>query len=327
MTSEPLISVIVPVYRTEPYLRRCVDSILTQVHYNLELILIDDGSPDGCPVICDTYAASDPRVRVVHQVNKGPSAARNAGLDIARGNYISFVDSDDWVDPDYLSYLLHLLDKSNSSIAACNHFVNVNGKDYPKFPLSGATRRMTRREAFENLLYHRPPDASSWGKLYHESVFERLRYPEGKIFEDTYLIADIIDAAGEMIYGGRPLYHYLYRDNTLSKGAMRERKWDYLDAAEHMAEVILVSFPDLQTGCVRRRVHAALSIRRLLVHADESQKKDLERCQKIIRADAWNVLRDGRAPLRDKLGILLVLAGPRAFDLCWELYRKRRRDY
>ena len=114
---EPLISVIVPVYRVEKYLKQCVDSILAQSHRNLEVLLIDDGSPDACPAICDAYAEADSRVRVIHQENQGPSAARNAGLDACRGEYIGFADSDDWMEPELLASLLRMLQEKNLDVA------------------------------------------------------------------------------------------------------------------------------------------------------------------------------------------------------------------
>ena len=324
---EPLISVIVPVYRTELYLRRCINSILAQDHPNLELILVDDGSPDDCPKICDAFAESDPRVRVLHQENKGLSASRNAGLDIVRGDYIAFADSDDWVEPDYLSYLLHLAEAGDALIAACNHYVTVNGKDVVKFPVEHKIMRLSKKEAYDDILYHQPPDVSAWGKLYERSIFDKVRYPEGHIFEDTWIIADLLDTADTLAYGAEPKYHYVYRNDALSKSPSNKRIWDFMDAVDHLTDVILQSYPELLQGCIRRRVHAALSIRRLLVHADVSAIGDIERCNSIIRTNAKNVLCDRRAPFRDKAGILFSLAGRRLFDNLWILYVKIRRTY
>lgn len=327
MQSAPLITIIIPIYRAEAYLAHCVNSILAQSHSNLELILIDDGSPDGCPALCDAYAASDSRVKVVHQENRGVSAARNRGLDAAHGTYISFVDADDWLEPDCLAYLLGLLENCCDLIAACNHFVTVKGKDIPKFPVEHASRSLEKKEAYDNLLYHQPPDVSAWAKLYHRSLFEPLRYPEGRIFEDTWLIADLLESAGSLVYGGEPKYHYLYHQNTLSKNASREHMWDYLDAVDHLSCVILRTYPQLLPGCTRRRVHAALSIRRLLVHSDASAEEDLACCRSIIRSSAREVLHDMRVPFRDKVGIVLALAGNRVFDSVWGLYDKMRSKY
>ena len=327
MQDEMLISVIIPVYRNEAYLRRCVDSVLAQTYRTIELILIDDGSPDDCGAICDVYATLDDRVRVIHQINSGVSAARNAGLNNARGEWISFVDSDDWIEPDYLSYLFELLKERNVSISCCNHRVNVNGKDHTKYPVSQRADTFDLRQSFEHILYHLPPDVSPWGKLYRKKVFQFLRYPEGCIFEDTYLIADLIAASGAVVYGSLPKYHYRFYENSISKGALPDRNWDFLNAVDHMTEVVLSLYPDLETGCVRRRVHAALSIRRLLVHTGESANPDINRCLSIIRGGAKVVLRDKRAPMRDKIAILLALSGRRLFDTIWGFYGKIRNNY
>lgn len=327
MQNEQLISVIVPLYCAEAYLSACVDSILRQTYSNFELILVDDGSGDACPALCARYAAQDARVRVIRQENRGVSAARNAGLNAARGEYLAFVDADDWVEPTYLSYLLELLARNHVRLSACNHFVFARGKDHAKYPASNAVEKLSLRQAMERVLYHQPPDVSAWGKLYHRSLFETLRYPEGKIFEDTYLIADLLSASGDIAYGGVPLYHYRYLSRSLSKGAFQEKNWDYPEAVDHLNAAVLQRFPDLAAGCTRRRVHAALSIRRLLVHADAASAQDIARCESIIHAGAKAVLGDRRAPLRDKAGILLTRAGRRVFDCAWGLYERIRRNY
>ena len=118
---QPLVSVIVPIYKVEPYLRRCLDSIVKQTYTNLEIILVDDGSPDGCPQICDEYAARDKRIIVIHKKNGGLSDARNAGLDICKGEYISFVDSDDWTNENYIANLLDIITKNNMLI--CDNYI------------------------------------------------------------------------------------------------------------------------------------------------------------------------------------------------------------
>jgi glycosyltransferase involved in cell wall biosynthesis len=327
MKNEPLITVIVPVFRAKAYLPICLDSILSQTHRNIEVILVDDGSPDGSGAICDVYATADARVRVLHQQNKGVSAARNAGLSQAKGAYISFVDADDWVEPDNLSYLLKILLDHDVALSVCNHFVFARERDHAKYPVKREVTVLAQRQSAENLLYHLPPDASPWGKLYVKELFDELRYPEGMLFEDTYLIAEVIFAAGDLAFGGEPKYHYRFHEQTISKGTPVGKRWDYLLAVDHLAESVLLRYPDLSAGCTRRRVHAALSIRRLLVHAETSADEDLARCTAIIRAGAKSVLLDPRAPLRDKAGVLLALAGPRIFDRFWDIYGKIRNRY
>ena len=327
MPVEPLISVIVPVYQTEAYLCNCIDSILCQTHHTIEVILVEDGSRDHCAEICDRYAKTDPRIRVIHQRNRGVSAARNVGLAEARGDYIAFVDSDDWVEPDYLSYLLDLMIKHRVCLSACNHFVFARGTDHAKYPVQDKAIILSTRQSMENLLYHHPPDASPWGKLYQNALFQGLRYPEGMIFEDTYLIAELIAEAGELVYGATPKYHYRFQQHSLSKGALPEKNWDYLLAVEHLTDIISRQYPALASGCTRRRVHAALSIRRLLTQVNPSATEDIKRCMAIIRAGAKDVLRNKRAPMKDKAGILLALSGRRVFDLFWSLYGKIRRRY
>lgn len=327
MQNVPLISIIVPLYCVESYLSRCIESILEQTYENFELILVDDGSTDGSPVLCDQYAASDNRIHVIHQENKGVSGARNTGLDAAHGEYIAFVDADDWVDPEYISYLLEIMTRFQVRISACNHFVYANGLDHVKFSVDESIISLTLRQSMDNILYHQPPDVSPWGKLYQRSLFENLRYPEGKVFEDTFEIADLLVAADGIAFGNAPKYHYRFHTQTLSKSAFQQKNWDYLEAVDHLSQVVLQHYPDLVNGCTRRRVHAALSIRRLLVSATAISTEDFSRCELIIRSGANSVLFNKRAPLRDKVGILLALLSRRAFDFAWEIYQKKRSDY
>ena len=193
--TEPLISIIVPVYRVESYLSRCVDSLLAQTYQNLEIILVDDGSPDQCPQICEDYAKKEERIHVIHQENRGLSGARNAGIDVAKGEYLAFVDSDDYVSDDYIQVMYDAIKATGCAISQCR-FTYTKGEKLKENRGTGAFR-IYRGNSLMEKLYGNEEEATwfvvAWNKLYRRDLFETIRYPEGRIHEDeatTYLLFD-----------------------------------------------------------------------------------------------------------------------------------------
>ncbi len=215
---ENLISVIVPVYKVELYLKKCVDSLLNQTYKNLEIILVDDGSPDNCPKICDEYAKKDNRIKVIHKKNGGLSSARNAGLDIAKGDYIAFVDSDDYVHSDYINKLYNQVKKDGSSLAICGvQIVNENGTNLDSSKFDIKSKFIPEVEKF-NLLFleNSISPIVAWNKLYSAEIWKDLRYPNGKIHEDEFVIFDVLNNAknGVSVLSEK-LYYYLVRENSI----------------------------------------------------------------------------------------------------------------
>ena len=174
----PKVSVIVPVYNAEKYLQECVDSILRQTLTDLELILVDDGSPDGCPALCDAAALRDDRVRVIHQKNKGLSAARNAGMKIARGNWVAFVDSDDRVMPGYLERMYAAAQKAEPDLVVCDYLcMDENGAGKAKSEKLVRAEQLGREELIRKMCL--TPFVVAWTKLYRREILEKMQFPEG----------------------------------------------------------------------------------------------------------------------------------------------------
>ena len=221
---EPLISVVIPVYKVENYLERCVNSVINQTYKNLEIILVDDGSPDNCGIICDRYAEVDDRVKVIHKKNGGLSSARNSGIDISSGKYITFIDSDDWVDKDYVEYLFYLIQKDMTKISICQHKV-VNDKS--------TTMKETRIIKEENnydvkmilkkWILDDGIDISAWAKLYDLRLFDNIRYPEGMIFEDLLTTYKLFFLCDYISVGSEKKYKYYIHANSISNGIFDNR--------------------------------------------------------------------------------------------------------
>lgn len=208
-----LISIIVPVYKTEPYLRKCLDSIVQQTYKNLEIILVDDGSPDNCGKISDAYAALDPRIKVIHQQNEGLSAARNAALKIASGEYIGFVDSDDWIDADMFEMLYDGVLKYRAQIAICGCYY-VKGNKYREEREKDITL-YGREEALHHLILNETFTNHVWNKLFKKELFEGVYFPYGRTFEDIATTYKLFEKAEKVVFLNSSKYYYLQRDDSI----------------------------------------------------------------------------------------------------------------
>jgi len=212
----PLISIIVPVYNVQEYVRKCVLSICRQTYQNLEIIVIDDGSTDDSGRICDMLAKQDNRIKVVHQSNGGLSAARNMGLSIVTGDFIGFVDSDDWIDESMYELLYGLMIENDADISICSHYIVKQGKIKSRY-MSGKKFVFTREEAMQALMKDRLIRNYVWNKLYKRHLFDQLRFPVGRLFEDLAISYQIFHQAKRVVVQEYPEYYYLVRDGSLTQ--------------------------------------------------------------------------------------------------------------
>lgn len=321
---ERLVTVVIPLCNMAAYLDACMAGVLAQTYTALDILLVDDGSTDESPAMCDAYAQRDERVRVIHQPNGGISYARNTGIEAAKGEYITFVDADDVPEPHYVQVLMTLCDRYDVKLAACNHWLWRGDDLKPCFDRDEGEKRLTQGEALHRTLYHKAPDVSVWGKVYHRSLMETVRFPMGKLFEDTYCFGDIMRGVQTLAYTSEPLYRYRIRVGSISHCAYSDRQEEYIDAVAHFTQVALKCSPQEEKGCARRKMHALLSTRRCLVDCPVEHKGRRARLEKQIRAGAWPLLWDREAPLRDKIGALVVCIGSKCYDLMWKGYSHRR---
>lgn len=242
----PLISVIVPIYKVESYLRQCLDSIVNQTYTNLEIILVDDGSPDSCPAICDEYAAKDNRIVVIHKENGGLSDARNAGLDICKGEYIYFVDSDDYINKNAIRTLFSYLIKYPKAVIAigyCTAVQNGEKRIYKKDWLFNTPRIIEANEFADRMLMEKSNHAA-WQKLFHKKIFKNLRFQVGKKNEDSLFIADLIPLIESNNFQciDIPTYTYYYRqhDESICHSQRDPFEWHIIENSE----TIIAKFKD-----------------------------------------------------------------------------------
>ena len=211
--NNPLISVIVPIYQVQDYLKECIDSILKQSLTDYELILVDDGSTDNCPNICDEYAEKDNRIIVIHQKNAGLSAARNAGLDIARGQYYAMVDSDDvLISKDYLKYLYEFLIQENCLMSVCM-LGKVDDEELTQKPQE--YKLLDKHNYWYTSVYPGFYLGCAYGKLYHKSLFDNVRYPIGRTVEDQAVIHHLVYQCDKIVAINAKMYGYRYRESSI----------------------------------------------------------------------------------------------------------------
>jgi len=230
------VSVIVPVYKVEKYLKRCVDSVFAQTFEDFELILVDDGSPDGCPALCDEIAKTDDRVRVIHKKNGGLSDARNAGIDVAGGKYLFFLDSDDVIHQNTLEILLCALRRSSAQIAG-GGFARFEG-DKPSDELTAAVwnhecESYTAKETLGMYFDGRESlhsVVSSCCKLYCRELFDDIRFPVGRLFEDEFTIYKVYYKAKTVAFTEMPLYYYFVNDSGITGTLTLQKRFDEYDA-------------------------------------------------------------------------------------------------
>ena len=236
----PLVSVIVPVYNVEDYLEECVRSIIAQSYKNLEIILVDDGSTDGCPSMCDALQKNDSRIAVIHKKNGGLSDARNVGLDIASGEYVCFVDSDDYIDGKYVEKLLVALESTGADMSVCGYVnVRLDGtKDINEKPERAILNTDKYWEVF--LLQMHISFVVAWNKLYKKSIFDDLRYAKGKINEDEIILLDLLKKCKSISVISDFLYYYRQRpDSIMMSEKKRGVSMDVCDSFIARAEYFL----------------------------------------------------------------------------------------
>ncbi|HFQ0673997.1 TPA: glycosyltransferase family 2 protein, partial [Enterococcus faecium] len=221
------ISIIVPVYKVEKYLRKCVDSILAQTFTDFEVILVDDGSPDNSGKICDEYAEKDNRVRVIHKENGGLSSARNAGIDVARGKYLGFVDSDDYIDEDMYEILYENLKIHDADISSVE-LIPFYGDRYKKANKEKKVIILNKKEAIKSVLEGTQFYAYAWNKLYRKELFKDNRYLDGKTFEDAYIIIDLLFQTEKIVVSNEEKYFYLQRNDSIMGKSFSMNNFDVI---------------------------------------------------------------------------------------------------
>ena len=323
MDQNVCISVIVPVYNVEEYLPRCVESILAQTYGNLEILLVEDGTKDNSGAICDAYARQDHRVKVIHKENGGLSSARNAGIDVAKGEYLSFVDSDDWIEPDTYERMMAAAKKYGVRLVCAGRYDVSSDTGEKRKGLCPPREEVISGEELVRRIFHwENIDSAAWDKLYHRSLFSSIRYPLGMICEDVPTTYRIALDAGQAAMLPCPVYNYYHRPGSITTASVSPKTFHF---SRHTAEIypyIRDNYPEIKDHA---RYLRARSLAYNLITLDLAGKDEREKF-----ADEYHA---SRKELRKHIGFLLKspLFGrqERLTDLllAWGLYLPLRKVY
>lgn len=316
------ISVIIPVYNVEGYLKECLDSIINQTYDNLQIIIIDDGSNDNSGIICDEYAKIDSRITVIHQDNGGLSDARNTGLDLAIGEYISFVDSDDFISCDYFEFLLNNLIKYDSDISCCAAY-KYHSKDNYKSSYVNEVKKMTNNEAIFHLIIEDSYCShAAWAKLYKRQLFNKIRFPKGKIHEDLIVVPRLVGDSKSVIYNGQPKYFFRMREGSITRSGFSKKSLDQVFGYELLQEYITNHFPELLKYSKTKLLNSYFAFLGLIYINKKEKEFNIER-KAIINKIKENKFWDKDLNIKQRLSIIIVEFNPKLFGLFYRFRKKK----
>lgn len=312
---EPIVSVIIPVYNVEQYVQRCIQSVCAQTLENIEILVVDDGSTDSSGKLCDQAAAGDPRIRVIHKENGGLSSARNAAIDVARGQYLSFIDSDDYIEPDMMERLYQNAVDTDSQISACGHIqVYENGRRETATKES-VTVTLSVQKALDTLLFDKYLDVIACNKLYQKRLFDDLRYPLGKLYEDMFTTYKLVALCDRVVYTSDPLYVYCKRSSgSIGSMTFNENTWELDKAVSEVETYVLQHYPESRQIGVGALFWRVVLVNKMLM-AGALDRAYVRKYQKKARRLAGRILTSDCLSSVRKIQLLLF-----AFSL--PLYKK-----
>lgn len=305
------ISVVVPVYNVEKYLNKCVTSIINQTHDNLEIILVDDGSTDKSGKLCEDLKAMDHRIKVIHKINGGLSSARNVGLDIVTGDYVGFIDSDDWVEPDFFQILKQGIDEYKADIAVV-HFEKV--RDFSKIAYMTSTQQkwtsFTKHSAMKTLFNSNLIGYSAVNKLYHTELFNDIRFPEGMLMEDKATTYKLIHKVDFVVVNTSKKYHYFLREDSIIRRKFNRKNFDSFKIHEEIIDFMDSNYPNLSNLIRAKYVYTAIRMLLVMASSNYSQSEDIECCVGIIQKYVKYALNEKEIRLMVKLLAVIVSSVP-----------------
>ena len=314
----PTVSIVVPLYGVEAVMGECIESILSQSYENIDVILVDDGSPDKSGQKAEEYRDKDARIRVIHQENRGLSAARNVGTEAANGEYICFIDGDDVVDPECVAYLVGIIREHGAHMAVCPMRRFTDRQNRKNVHL-GYSVCMGREEALREMLYQKKFDTSACAKLFRTKDALAIPFPEGKLYEDLDTVYRLIWHAGTVAYGPRALYFYRARTGSITRTQFSAKRFDELYAIERLCGFVSENCPALQRAVLCRRFSCFCQVFLALPQDDAMFAQAEKRIWDEICRLRRQTMLDPHVRIKNRCAALLALFGPRLFRLAWTI--------
>ena len=306
------ISIIVPIYNVEKYLERCIISIINQTYTNLEIILVDDGSTDGCPDICEKYKKQDDRIVVLHKKNGGLSDARNKGIDIATGKYIYFIDSDDYMHINTIKFLIECINQSDADISCCSYLPFYDNQQLVDTDMKEEYKCFDSKTALENLLYQKDCTNSAWGKLYKAALFKDIRYPVGQICEDLPVTYQLFHKAKKVCISSAQYYYYYQRQNSIINTVFKLSRMSGLNFVKDETKFIKENHPELIKAAINREFIEAVYILSK-IELNDKYKKEINELKLVLKNDRSIVIFDKNSKKKIRIVALLSLLPLRWF--------------
>lgn len=315
---KPLVSVIIPVYNVSAYLRCCLDSVISQTYENLEIILVDDGSTDDSGEICEEYAKKDARINVIHKENGGLSDARNVALNVITGDYITYIDSDDYVTKDYVEYLLNLIKDTDAEVSACQLkkiYAELDELDKK----SEYVEILDNISAMEYFLYQKKFTASAPCKMYKSEIFNKLRYPVGYYYEDMAIICDILDSISRIVISNQQKYFYIQRGNSIMGERFNPKKMDRIKIAEDIKVSVSKKYPELKKATEVRCFLATIQTFREVPMKDE-YRQYINIIWDEITKYRGAVIKNNKAKIEHRIIAMSTYCGKRCLKMLGNIY-------
>lgn len=319
---KPLVSIIIPIYNVEKYLRECIDSVLKQTYNNLQIILVDDGSPDNCGSICDEYAEKDDRITVIHKENGGLSSARNEGIKIARGQYIGFVDSDDFIDENMYSNLMHNININNADIAICGRVYVYGDKNVIRCK-KNIYLKMNSEEAINKMNTFGYYDVASWDKIYKRELFEGIEFPIGKLSEDWFTTYKLLDKAETIIYDSTPMYYYRQREKSITHS--RKVNYNPIYASKEVLGLVEKKYPDSIIYAITAYVYANIGVYDNLILYDKENNDEIKKVLINIKENYDLVIKNKELSNKRILQLKLLKLSPMIYNCVFKIFDLLRR--
>ncbi len=322
---KPVISVIVPVYNVEKYLEKCVQSVLAQTFKEIEILLIDDGSKDASGRLCDQYALKDGRIRVIHKENGGLSDARNRGIMEARGDYLSFIDGDDYIEPDMLGSLYDNLIRENADVAMCGIFSEYADRIQRTYP-NDEYIVLDGIQAAGLVLEGNKVSVNAVNKLYKREIFESLRFPVGKLSEDAFIMVKLLAGVGRAVLDTRPKYYYVHREDSITTSKYKPKDLNVIEAYSGNREFVLKNCPQLKTQADFRYFWAHFYVLDKMLSTPGFKKDgDFKRIVRTLRSNYFNILRNPITGRKRKIALTGLMLGSWLYKLIISGHFKSKR--
>lgn len=316
---ENLITVVVPIYNVEKYLNKCIESILGQTYINMEIILVDDGSTDNCGKICDEFAEKDKRINVIHKKNGGLSDARNVGISIAHGKYITFIDSDDFITENAIELLYNNIIKYGKeiSVGVINTFTDENNLRSSKKDIR--TLVYDKTQAMEQLLYNSVYTSSTAGKLFETKLFESIQFPYGKKYEDLATVYKLVFKSNGVVISNQIVYNYFTaRQESIMNEIFSSSRMDALYFTEEIVKFVKDNIPEIYNAAITRLVIESRDI--LVEIPNKKEYNQYEKCvYKYIKKYRLKTIFNKKLPWKKRISLFPILFGKKSIKLAWNL--------